>query len=144
MSEIILKIGWIYNELENYILTLNGVIQVKLNTDTDELYIKYDSTIISIKVLVLEVKLFVNSVNTPLIKKFNKLSNKKLIDTTLVFGDLFCEYCVKGKIEDLILIDGIEMVSVDFDNINYFNVDIKIKYDENKITKKEIKEYNKN
>lgn len=141
MSEIIFKVGWlqINKELDNYILSLNGVHDVKTKFDTDEIYIKYDENIISIKVLVLEVKLFVNSVNTPLIKNFNKLSNKKLIDTTLDFGDLCCEYCVKGKIEDLILINGIEMASVDFDNIDYFNVNIKIKYDEKKITKKNIK-----
>lgn len=143
MSEIICKIEWLNmncNELENYILTLNGVDKVKINTDTDEIYIKYDSTIISIKLLVLEIKLFLDILDTPSIIKFNKFSKKKLINSQLNLGDLCCEYCVKGTIESLMLLNGIEMASVDLDNINYYDVIIKIKYDENKITNKELKQ----
>lgn len=134
MDEITFKIEYLpFNpkELEDYIQLLNGVEEVKTNSDKDEIYIKYNSNSISIKLLIMEVKLFLSLTNTPSIISFDKHSKQDTIKTTLNIGDGCCEYCVKGFIEKLILIDGIEQANADCEDYDFFNVSIEITYNKN-------------
>lgn len=141
MSELTFKIEHLpFNtkELEEYITSLNGVKEVKINSD-DEIYINYDYELISIKVLILEVKLFLSLLRIPSVIEFDKHSKENTVKTTLNIENACCEYCVKGFIEDLALIDGIKQASTDY-NDDTFNVSIEISYDKTKINENTIKE----
>ena len=141
MSELTFKIDYLNmnnKELEEYILALNGVVETKTNPDKDEVYIKYNSKLIGIERLVLEVKLFLSLAKTPAIVSFDKHLKENIIDTTIIIDDACCEYCVKGMIEELLLLDGIIMASSDFDYMSFFNVPIEIKYDKNLFDEKKI------
>lgn len=143
MSELTIKIQSIdilNKELEEYISSLKGVLVVKINSNANQIYIKYDSKLISIKQLVLEVKLFLYLINTPSIISFNKHSNQELVSTSIVIEDACCEYCIKGAIEELILLDGIEMANADFDYNTYFNISIEITYDKKIYNEDNIKD----
>lgn len=150
MSELTFKIEYLPfapKELEDYIKALKGIKEMKTNLDTDEIYIKYEPKLISIKIIVMEIKLFLSLTNTPSIIAFNKYSEKEIVRTTLDIGDGCCEYCLKGFIEDLILINGIEEATADYENCDFFNVSVEVSYDKsifNDITIKElvVKYYN--
>jgi len=143
MSELTFKIEYLNmldKELENYICSLDGVIEVKTNTDKDEVYIKYDSKLISIKLLVMEVKLFLSLTKTPSIISFDKHSKQNSTKTSLYISDGCCEYCVKGFIEKLILIDGIERATADYEDYDFFNISIELSYDNELFNETTIKD----
>ena len=134
MTELTFKIEYLNmldKELEDYICSLDGVVEVKTNTDKDEIYIKYDYKIISIMRLVMEVKLFLSLTNTPSIINFDKHTKQDTTKILLNIGDGCCEYCLKGFIEKLILIDGIEQANADYKDYDFFNISIEISYDNN-------------
>ena len=143
LSELTFKIECLNlhnQELEEYVSSIDGVLEIKTFIDTDEVYIKYNSKLVSIKRLVLEVKLFLYLSETPSIIKFDKHSKQKTMSTTIIIDDVCCEYCLKKVIEDLLLLDGIKMANTYFDDINYFNVPIEIKYDKSIFNEKNVKE----
>jgi copper chaperone CopZ len=71
----------------------------------------------------------------------NFFSRKQdIISTSIIVEDACCEYCIKGFIEYLILLEGIEMASADFDYETYFDISIKIKYDKKLYNEKNIKD----
>ena len=63
-----------YNGIEDYIGSLKGIKEVKMDKENNEIYVKYDSSIISILVLQNEILLFLNSLRIPAIVGFNKYS----------------------------------------------------------------------
>lgn len=143
MSELTFKIEYISmlnKELEEYISSLSGVLEAKTNPTKNEVYIKYDSRLISIKQLVLEVKLFLYLIKTPSIISFDKHSKQDTIKTLLNIGDGCCEYCLKGFIEDLILVEGIEQANADYEDYDFFNISIEVSYDKNIFNDTTIKE----
>lgn len=144
MKELTLIIdNWTYPELEEYLLTVNGVISSKVNVEDDEIYIKYDSEKTSIEILIMEISLFLDIKNTPTIIGFNKHSNSTLEDYTLNIKDICCEYCLKSDIEELLLKEGIESINTDYDYHNAFNVNLFIKYNPYILDKSKLEEIEK-
>lgn len=139
MKEITLKFE--YNnccnkELKNYLLTLNGILEVIFNDIENNIYIKYNNEI-SLKVLFLEIKSFMNNVNIPDLIFFDKYNNDIEI-YNIVIKELCCEYCLMNNIEELLLIDGINKASTNFDKSKK-NIIISIEFNPNIITLNEIK-----
>ena len=124
-------------EIKDYLLKINGIEDIKINLDTGEIYIKYNN--IGIKLILMEVELFLDVVKFPSLIGFDKHSKNKLLDYEMVINDLCCEYCLKTNIDILFETDGIESVRTDFDYINNKDVKIFIKYDNNKIDIESIK-----
>lgn len=130
---------WLGKELESYILSLKGVYECKINDkEKSVIYIKYDNNKIGIKVLKYEILTFLDSFDFPLIISFDKFAPISS-NYTIKINDLCCEHCLMGMIEDLLIIDGIEKASTNFDYHNKENVLIFINYDSHKITIEEIK-----
>ena len=140
MEKITIKIDdscYLNCELIQY---LNGVTNSRL--DDDEIYIEYDSSVISLKVLKLEVLAFLDILKIPSIIAFNK-HHKNMNKDIIVIEDLCCEYCLKSMIEDLLEMDGINSASTDFDYNNKHNVKIFITYDEKIISNNKLEEIKK-
>lgn len=130
---------WLDKELEEYLSTLKGIHNVGINLKNESISIIYNSKLISIKIIKLEILTFMNMLKTPTIISFNKHSNKILTKTAIVIKDLCCEYCLKGMIEELLLINGIEKVDTKFDYINKKDVPLNIEYDRELISIENIK-----
>lgn len=146
MDKLTLKIEYsdfLDKFLINYLEKLDGVKAVKINNVENEVYVEYNSNIISPKVLSKETLLYLDLIEIPSIIAFNKHSKCDAKKDNIVIKDLCCEYCLKGMIEDLFEIDGIISAYSDFDYKNKSNVSISITYDENKIDKEKIKELEK-
>ena len=143
MAKLTLKIEYsdfLDKFLMDYLEKLDGVKAVKINNDKNEVYVKYNSNIVSPKVLSKEALLYLDLIEIPSIIAFNKHSKCSTKKDSIIIKDLCCEYCLKSMIEDLFEIDGIISVYSDFDYKNKSNVSIFITYDENKINKEKIKE----
>lgn len=143
MKKITLKIDcslFFNNDIINYLLGLNGIKLVKINTESKEIYVEYDSNIISLKILKMEILLYLDVLNVPSIISFNKHLDGDLEKYIITIKDLCCEYCLKGMIEDLLEYDGIISAYSNFDYINNFNVNIYITYDSNLIKKEKLDE----
>lgn len=141
MKEITIKFdNYIYNdsEIEKYLTSLKGILEVKSTSKEETIYIKYDSNKISLKVLKLEVLAFLNLLKFPAIIAFNKHSKNKTIKRTLTIKYPCCEYCLNNMIEELFLLDGI--ASAFIDDYIYINESVKlfIEYDNTLINEKEI------
>lgn len=130
---------WLDKELKEYLLSLNGIHNVEIDLKYESITIRYNSELISIKIIKLEILTFMDVLKTPSVISFNKHSNKILTKTTIVIKDLCCEYCLKGMIEELLLINGIEKVDTNFDYINKKDVPLHIEYDKELISKEDIK-----
>lgn len=131
MNELTIKInGFDYfnEEFIKYINLLDGVNGVEINLDDEEIYIQYDKSVIGIGILKMELLLFLSLLNVPFIDGFDKHSKMVLYEYLLVIKDLCCEYCIRGMIDELLMIDGIDKVNHNFDNINKKDVIINIRY----------------
>lgn len=132
MKKITLKIeysNFLNNDLINYLSTLDGVTFSKVDNENNEIYVEYDSSIISLKLLKMEILLYLDITKIPSIVSFDKHSNGNNIkEDKIIIKDLCCEYCLNGMIEDLLEINGIERAYTDFDYMNKFNVNIFITY----------------
>ena len=64
-------------EIKDYLLKINGIEDIKINLDTGEIYIKYNN--ISIKLILMEVELFLDVVKFPSLIGFDKHSKNKLL-----------------------------------------------------------------
>ena len=63
MDKLTLKIEYtdfLNNDLENYLKDLNGVKIIKINNDKNEIYVEYDSNIISLRLLKREILLYLD------------------------------------------------------------------------------------
>lgn len=129
---------WLDKELKEYLLSQNGIHNVEIDDKSETINIRYNPKLINIKIIILEILAFMNMLKTPSIILFNKHSNNTLIKTNIIIKDLCCEYCLKGMIEELFLINGIEKVNTNFDYINKKDVLINIEYDNELITKEDI------
>lgn len=68
MDKLTLKIEYtdfLNNDLENYLKDLNGVKIIKINNDKNEIYVEYDSNIISLRLLKREILLYLDLVKIP-------------------------------------------------------------------------------
>ena len=143
MNKLTLKIEYsdfLNKDLVDYLLSLQGVSNANVNVDNNEISVEYDSSIISLKVLKMEILLYLDIVKIPSIISFDKHSKNNIKKDTIVVRDLCCEYCLKNMIEDLLEIDGIESAYSDFDYVNKYNVNIFITYSNELIDNDDLKE----
>ena len=149
MSELTIVIdNWGHKELKEYLMSLKGVLDVEVKNDEQlEIYLKYDSSLITPKIVKMEITLFLNIVKIPSILSFDKYPKFETCNYTIIRDDLCCEYCYKGAIEDLFEIEGIETVKGNFHEDYLFKkyeerekIIINIKYDPNLINTEEIKQ----
>lgn len=135
--------NWLHQELTDYLLSLNGVLKVQIyeENDFEIITITYDSNFISAIMLKLEIFAFCDLDRIPSLISFDKHSSNKLKKYEMIIKDLCCEYCLKGMIDDLFMIDGIESADSNFE-VNYHereNVMISLSYDDRLISEDEIK-----
>ena len=156
MSEITIIIdNWGHEELKEYLMSLKGILDVEIKNVEHEIksdeqldiYLKYDSSLITPKIIKMEITLFLNITKIPSILSFDKYPKFKTSNYTIIRDDLCCEYCYKGAIEDLFEIEGIETVKGNFNEDYLFKkyeerekIIINIKYDPNLINTEEIKQ----
>ena len=123
MSEITIIIdNWGHEELKEYLMSLKGILDVEIKNVEHEIksdeqldiYLKYDSSLITPKIIKMEITLFLNITKIPSILSFDKYPKFKTSNYTIIRDDLCCEYCYKGAIEDLFEIEGIETVKGNF------------------------------
>ena len=144
MKKLALKIDDIIpNTIINHLLTIKGIKDVKLKDKDSIIEINYMENEIGSLVIEKEVMLFLGLIQMPSLMGFNKYSTNKLTKYNMIIKDLCCEYCLKGNIEELLGIKGIEKVSTDFDFINKKNVKIEIDFDEEIINLDKVKEIEK-
>ena len=122
MSELTIIIdNWGHKELKEYLMSLNGILDVIIkNEEQLEIHIKYNSNLITPKIIRLEILLFLDILKIPSILAFDKHSPIKISEYKIIRNDICCEYCFKGAIDDLFEIDGIEKVESNFNEENYY------------------------
>ena len=146
MSKLTLKVDYYKNfdkGLEEYLLTINGIKQAKINNKKEDIYIEYNPNIISLKVLKLEVLIYLDISKIPSILSFNKHLDNNLEEYKIIIKDLCCEYCLKGMIEELLETNGINSAYSVYDYINDKNVPIFITYDKKILNKNTLEEISK-
>lgn len=149
MSELTIVIDdWGHKELKEYLMSLKGILDVEIkNNEQLDIYLKYDSSLITSKIIKMEITLFLNITKIPSLLSFNKYPKFETSNYTIIRDDLCCEYCYKGAIDDLFEIEGIEMVKGNFNEDYLFKkyedrekIIINIKYDPNLISTEEMKQ----
>lgn len=149
MSELTIVIdNWGHKELKEYLMSLKGILDVEIKNDEQlDIYLKYDSSLITSKIIKMEITLFLNITKIPSLLSFNKHPKFETSNYTITRDDLCCEYCYKGAIDDLFEIEGIEMVKGNFNEDYLFKkyedrekIIINIKYDPNLISNEEMKQ----
>lgn len=122
--------------IDEYLLTVKGINEVNVNGK--EVIISYDSKLISLKVIKLEIYLFLG-IKNPGILMFNKNSDIELTINNYILDDVCCEYCLLGKIDELLDTEGIYKIINDYDGDLRKKVNLKISYDKEVISWKRIK-----
>ncbi len=146
MEKLSLKLDCsvLYDEdLNKYLTSLKGVNLVRIDRNNFDIYIEYDSNVISLKILKYEILYCLNLLRIPSIIGFDKHSTCMISKKKIVIKDLCCEYCLKGMMEDLLEIEGIISAYTDFDYTNKYNINIFITYDKILITNKKLEEIEK-
>ena len=144
MSELTIGIEWTHKELKEYLLSLNGIsyVEIRDNEEQIDVYLKYNSTLITPKIIKIEILLFMDSLKTPSILYFDKHSKTKTLTYTIVRDKFCCEYCFKGAVQYLLEIEGIEKVESNFNEAydKSEKIIINIQYDPNLITSEKMKQ----
>lgn len=146
MSELTIVIDYFsHKELKEYLMSLNGILDTVIeNEEQLKIYIKYDSNLITSKIIKMEILLFLGIMKIPSILSFDKHSKFKTFNYKIIREDLCCEYCFKGTIDDLFEIDGIEKVESNFNEDDLFDkhkkIILDISYNPNIITIDEMKQ----
>ena len=141
MCEISMKINCLCcerDEFIKYICLLDGVLDCDVNLDSEEIYVMYDNDMISLKMVKMEILLFLGLIDIPSIDGFNKYLDKDFCEYILIIKDLCCEYCLRGMIDELLIVDGIGIVNHNYDNICNKDVRINIYYDRDVISEDKI------
>ena len=147
MEKLTLKIEYsdfLDKELNEYLSSLNGVLFSKVDMEKNEIYVEYDSSIISLNILIMEILLYLDLKETPSIIFFDKHYEKGIKEDIIIIEDLCCEYCLKGMIDDLFGIDAIKSAYTDFNYIDKNNVNIYITYDDKALKLDELNKLKNN
>lgn len=147
MAELTIIVDyWKYKELKEYLMSLNGIVNVNLKNNEEhlEIYVKYDAELITPKIIKFEILLFLDILKIPSIFAFDKHSTIETSEYKIIRNDICCEYCLKGTIEDLFDIDGIEKVESNFNEEEFYqqdnNVIIYIQYNSDLISINDMKQ----
>lgn len=113
MSELTIIIDyWGHKELKEYLMALKGILDVKIkNNEKINIYLKYDSNLITPQIIKMEIFLFLNTVKVPSMIGFNKHPSNKTNTYSINIDNVCCEYCFKDTINYLFESEGIERVS---------------------------------
>jgi len=146
MRELSIKIDCLCcdrDEFIKYFCLLDGIDLCDIDIDNEEIYVRYDSDKTSLEIIKMEILLFLDLLDIPSINGFNKHFGKELSEYRLVIKDLCCEYCLKGMVDELLMIDGIGIVNYNYDDVCNKNVRINIYYDKDIISEDMIVEFGK-
>ena len=80
---------------------------------------KYDSDLITLKIIKFEILLFLDIYKFPSILAFDKHPSVKISNYKMIKYGTCCEECLKNAVEELFGIEGIERVETDFSDISY-------------------------
>lgn len=140
MKKIELEIKDYRNRLEEYLLSIDGIMDVKIENKEYNFFvtITYDETKMFVERIEKEIKLYIDRINEPIVVSFNKFEDNDVIKEINI-EDACCEYCMEGNIENLLQLDGIGSFSYNQDN-DYINVSAKLGYNPDKISKEKLKE----
>lgn len=140
MKKIELEIKDYRNRLEEYLLSIDGIMDIKIENKEQNFFvtITYDETKMFVERIEKEIKLYIDRINEPIVVSFNKFEDNDVIKE-IIIEDACCEYCMEGNIENLLQIDGIGSFSYNQDT-NYINVPAKLGYNPDKISKEKLKE----
>ena len=133
MKKIKIKFDYVLyfdEDFNIYLSNLRGVTSAIMDKKNEEIVLEYDSSMISLQILVKEILLYLDLIKVPSIIAFDKYANSHICKDTIVIKDLCCENCLKSMIEELLVTNGIESVYTDFDYVNKYNVNIFITYDD--------------
>ena len=132
---------WFQPDMCEYLRALNGVKIVKIDNEKERVEVSFDEKLTSFKIIKYEVYIYLKILNLPSLIYFDKHSNNKLTKYDIIIKYLCCDFCLKGMMEDLFDVNGIEKADCNFD-VNYKkreNVIINIEYDDTIINEDEIK-----
>lgn len=135
MKKIRIKFDYVsnYDFEEEFLIYLSksyGIISADVDKKTNEIIVEYDSSMMSLELLMKEILIYLDLDKIPSVIAFDKcVSNSHIRKDIIVIKDLCCEYCLKNMIKELLVIDGIESAYTDFDYVNKHNVNIFITYD---------------
>ncbi len=146
MKELTIVMGsWGHKELKDYLMSLTGVSDVIVENEKElKIDMKYNLELITPKIIKMEIGLFLNILKIPFHVAFINIQKIKFLNIKWQEKIFTVNIALKGAIEDLFDIEGIEKVESNFDVETYDNneeIEIKIKYDSSLIssnTKKEI------
>lgn len=140
MKKIELEIKDYRNRLEEYLLSIDGIMDVKIENKKYNFFvtITYDETKIFVERIEKEIKLYIDRINEPIVVSFNKFEDND-VTKEINIEDACCEYCMEGNIENLLQIAGIGSFSYNQDT-DYMNVHAKFGYNPDKISKEKLKE----
>ena len=146
MKELTIMMGsWGHKELKDYLMSLTGVSEVIVENEKElKIDMKYNLELITPKIIKMEIGLFLNILKIPFHVAFINIQKIKFLNIKWQEKIFTVNIALKGAIEDLFDIEGIEKVESNFDVETYDNneeIEIKIKYDSSLIssnTKKEI------
>lgn len=140
--------SWGHNELKDYLLSLNGILDVNIKNEEElEIHIKYNSSLITSKIIKCEILLFLDILKRPAMLAFDKHSANETLEYKILRDDICCEYCLEGAIDDLFEIEGIEKVECNFNKTYYYkkendkreNIIINIKYNKDLLNIEDMK-----
>lgn len=144
MKKLTLELeAWDHKELKDYLLALLGVQKVNIqNLENLFISITYNEKLINANRIKLEIFLFLDIFRIPSLVSFDKHSKEITKKYTIQIKDLCCEFCLKGMIDDLFKVNGIEKGKSSFIDNPYQskkNVKIYISYHPQIISLQEIK-----
>lgn len=140
--EFIYEWKFLHNELEDYILSLNGVEEVSIdNQEYLDINIVYNKDVISNYILYMEINLFLDY-KTPYLYSFDKFSdsNLKVYEYKFSKEEDLIEYEYFYIIDWLFNNKGVEKVESDYDYSCMPETLLKIYYDDSVISLDKIKE----
>ena len=145
MDELIIIVDHFgHKELKEYLEGLEGIFDIDIKSNEYlEIYVKYNPALITVKIIKMEILLFLDTLKIPTTIAFDKCSKKELSEYKIIKNNICCEWCLKGSIEDLFEIDGIEKAECNFneellDNKSD-NIVITIKYNSDLLSIEDIK-----
>ena len=128
-------------EFADYLKSREGVFDASIDRGNYEVYVEYDSDIMDLSILKLEIINYTKLMKLPSIWGFNKYKDNSK-EHIFKLDDICCEYCLANLIEDLLDNKGVISATHNYD-INKRGVDITITYDPSLITEDDLKELDK-
>ncbi|MCI6265526.1 MAG: hypothetical protein MR598_01605 [Erysipelotrichaceae bacterium] len=87
--------NYLEDGLKNYLQSLNGTSQVTINKFDNKINITYNPTIVNLKLIKLEILLYLKLQNLPSMVSFDKYPKKKVSKRIITIENLCYEYCLK-------------------------------------------------